>query len=284
VSPAIASPAAREAFTELRARERVRAVLDAGSFREILGPFEEVESPHLATQGIVPQSDDGAVIGRGTIDGAPAVVVALDGAFQGGGVGEVSGAKLAGSLERAAADRRRGVDTRVVLLLESGGIRIQEANLGLLAVAEIHAAIVELRSTGPVVGVVAGPVGCFGGMGIAAALTSHLIMTRGGRLGLNGPEVVEAEAGIAELDSTDRPLVWSMIGGVQRTAQGLAETLVIDDAAAIAEAVREVWRLPGPLAARLGRPGSALRRLSELDLPVRPTPESVRAWMGEGDR
>jgi malonate decarboxylase beta subunit len=109
-----------------------------------------------------------------------------------------------------------------VLLLESGGIRLQEANLGLLAVAEIHAAIVALRSHVPVVGVVAGMVGCFGGMAIAAGLCSYVVMTREGRLGLNGPQVIEQEAGVAELDSDDRRLVWETIGGEQRVATGMA--------------------------------------------------------------
>jgi malonate decarboxylase beta subunit len=275
-------------FTELSARGRVRAMLDPGTFRELLGPAERVESPHLAVQSVVPQSDDGAVIGRGTLDGVSAAVAALDGAFQGGGVGEVSGAKLAASLEQAIADRRRGRPTRVVLLLESGGIRLQEANLGMLAIAEIHAALVELRTLGPVVGVVAGPIGCFGGMAIAAGLTSHLIVTRGGRLGLNGPEVIETEAGVAELDATDRPLVWAMIGGAQRFAAGQAETLVDDDVEQVATAVRAVWAASAGAESR--RPprservdeGQAL--LALLDPASRPSPAQLVALANKAAR
>ena len=152
-TPAVTIP---DAFTELSARERARAVLDEGSFRELIGPFDRLESPHLAPQGIVPQSDDGAVVARGTIAGERAVVVSIDGKFQGGGEGEVNGAKLAGSLELAARDWEQGRPIRPVLLLETGGIRLQEANLGLLAIADIHAAIVRLRQHTPVVGVIAG--------------------------------------------------------------------------------------------------------------------------------
>jgi len=43
-----------------------------------------------------------------------------------------------------------------------------------------------------VIGVIAGHVGCFGGMGIAAALCSFLVGTEIGRLGLNGPQVYRA--------------------------------------------------------------------------------------------
>ncbi|MGI5141732.1 MULTISPECIES: biotin-independent malonate decarboxylase subunit beta [unclassified Streptomyces] len=265
-----------DAFTELSARDRAGALLDEGSFRELLGPFDRLESPHLAPQGIVPQSDDGAVVARGTIDGRRAVVVALDGRFQGGGIGEVNGAKLAGSLELAAQDWENGTPVRPVLLLETGGIRLQEANLGLLAIADIHAAIVRLRQYTPVVGVVAGMVGCFGGMGIAAGLCSDLVMTRQGRLGLNGPEVIEQEAGVEELDSRDRALIWSVIGGEQRTAVRLADRLVDDDTTAVRDAVRAVFGAGRAAAPRSDRVDEALALLGSLDPAVRLTPQDLR--------
>ena len=240
-------PAAREAVTELTARERATAILDPGSARELLDPFALLHSPHLAVQGITPQSDDGAVVVRGTLDGAPAVVLALDGDFQGGGIGEVCGAKLAGALELALADAEAGTPTRPVLLLETGGIRLQEANLGLLAIAEIHAAISALRRHVPVVAVVTGRIGCFGGMGIAAGLCSDVIMTTEGRLSLNGPEVIEQEAGVAELDASDRAGIWRYAGGRARVGAGLADVLVADDAGAVRDAVRAVFdRGPRP--------------------------------------
>ncbi|MFJ2443217.1 biotin-independent malonate decarboxylase subunit beta [Streptomyces sp. NPDC087658] len=265
-----------DAFTELSARERAHAVLDRGTFRELLGPFDRLESPHLAPQGIVPQSDDGAVVARGTISGERAVVVAVDGRFQGGGIGEVNGAKLAAGLELAAQDWENGAPIRPVLLLETGGIRLQEANLGLLAIADLHAAIVRLRQYTPVVGVVAGMVGCFGGMGIAAGLCTDLVMIRQGRLGLNGPEVIEQEAGVEELDSRDRAMVWSVIGGEQRTAARLADLLVDDDTAAVRDAVRlafEPGRAGPPRSARVDE---ALALLDSLDPADRLTPQDLR--------
>ncbi|MGW1775572.1 biotin-independent malonate decarboxylase subunit beta [Streptomyces sp. NPDC002104] len=265
-----------DAFTELPARDRARAVLDEGTFRELIGPFDRLESPHLAPQGIVPQEDDGAVVARGTIDGERAVVVALDGRFQGGGIGEVCGAKLAGSLELAARDWENGIPMRAVILLETGGIRLQEANLGLLAIADIHAAIVRLRQYTPVVGVVAGMVGCYGGMGIAAGLCSHLVMTRQGRLALNGPEVVEQEAGVAELDSKDRAGIWAMAGGAQRTAVRLADTLVDDDIAALRTAVRAVFTAGPAPTPRSARAEAALALLAAVDTAGRPTPQDLR--------
>jgi malonate decarboxylase beta subunit len=255
-------------FTELSTRERAAALLDPGTFRELIDPFERLESPHLEPQGVVPASDDGVVVARGDLGGEEAVVLAVEGLFQGGGIGEVSGAKIAGALELALRDAERDRAVRPVLLLETGGIRLQEANLGLLAVAEIHAAIVALRSHVPVVGVVAGVVGCFGGMAIAAGLCSYVVMTREGRLGLNGPQVIEQEAGVAELDSEDRRLVWEAIGGEQRVATGMADALVEDDVGAIAEAIRAAFDAGPPLehrSAQVERHEARLAGIESLD-------------------
>jgi hypothetical protein len=47
---------------------------------------------------------------------------------------------------------------------------VAEANLGLATVAEVCAALLELRALEPVIGVIAGALGCFAGMSIAAGL------------------------------------------------------------------------------------------------------------------
>ncbi len=59
----------QHSFVELGARQRARALLDDGSFRELIDPFERLVSPWLAKQGVVPQADDGVVIAKGTIEG-----------------------------------------------------------------------------------------------------------------------------------------------------------------------------------------------------------------------
>jgi malonate decarboxylase beta subunit len=272
----------RHSFIEMRARERVRAILDPGSFRELLGPFDRIKSPWLPLQGIVAQADDGVVLARGTLDGEPALAAAIESAYQGGSVGEVSGAKIAGALELACRDCEQGRPVLPVLLLETGGVRLQEANLGLAAIAEIHAAIVALRRHVPVVGVVAGAVGCFGGMSLAAALCSRLIVTRQARLGMNGPEVIEQEAGIAELDATDRALIWGLIGGGQRHAVGLADDLLEDDAEAIAAAVRGAFARGTPALPRSAQVERYLERLATIDARQPLDGKALRALWNEG--
>jgi malonate decarboxylase beta subunit len=273
----------RRSFIELDARGRVRALLDDGRFRELIDPFERLVSPWLARQGVVTQSDDGVVVAKGAIDGQPAVVLAIEGAFQGGSLGEVGGAKIAGALELAAADNRKGTPTRAVILFETGGVRLQEANLGLAAIAEIHSAIVDLRRYQPVVGVIAGTVGCFGGMSIAAGLCSYLVVTREARLGLNGPQVIEQEAGIGEYDSRDRPFIWGFTGGEQRKQTGLANAYVDDDARALRDVVAEFFKRGRPHTERSDDYGHYLERLSTYDPGTQPTPATVRQVLQQGD-
>ncbi|EJX9735943.1 biotin-independent malonate decarboxylase subunit beta [Salmonella enterica] len=264
-------------FIELKARQRTQALLDEGSYRELLDPFEGVMSPWLGAQGIVPQADDGMVVAKGTINGKPAVVVAIEGAFQGGSMGEVSGAKMAAALELAVEDNRNGIPTQAVLCLETGGVRLQEANLGLAAIADIHAAIVDLRRYTPVIGIVAGTVGCFGGMSIAAALCSYLIVTREARLGLNGPQVIEQEAGIEEYDSRDRPFIWSMTGGEVRYQSGLVEALVGDGVNAVKAAMNEALAKGVPAKHRTDNYDGYLDRLTNFDTRKQADAEQIKA-------
>jgi len=219
----------KTSFTELKGRERAIALLDSGSFIELLGPFDQLESPHLPPQGIVPESDDGMIIAKGTFKGQPAVVLSIEGAFQGGGIGEVCGTKIAASLEHVLADNINGKKTIPIIVFDTGGVRLQEANYGLLIISEIQSAIVALRSHVPVIGLIPGNVGSFGGMSLTAALCSHLIMTDIARFGMNGPEVIEQEAGVMEFNSKDRRLIWDTIGGATRYRTGLVDTLVDDD-------------------------------------------------------
>jgi malonate decarboxylase beta subunit len=246
----------RQSFIELDARERATALFDAGTSRELLGPFDRVESPWLAMQGVTPQEDDGCVVMKGKIAGHAAVVVALEGAFQGGSMGEVSGEKMTAALDLAYADSKKGTPTSAVILLETGGVRLQEANLGLAAIAELMGSVLLLRKYAPVICLSAGTVGCFGGMSLVAGLASYVVMTREARLGLNGPEVIEQENGIDEFDSSDHALVWAIDGGEQRYATGLIDALVEDDTPQVVEAIRRF----------VGKGVPAVHRSSEVDL------------------
>ena len=162
----------------------------------------------------------------------------------GGAVGEVHGAKLTGLFERAIDER----PVAVLLLLESGGVRLHEANAGLIAVSETMRALLDARAAGiPVVGLIGSSVGCFGGMGLIAACCDTLVMSEEGRLGMSGPEVIETKHGVEEFDSRDRALVWRTNGGKHRYLLGDAQVLVDDDVAAFRQAAIDVLGRRRPL-------------------------------------
>jgi malonate decarboxylase beta subunit len=220
-------------FSECSARERLAHLVDPGSFHEWLGPAERLTSPHLAQLGVPSSFDDGVAIGRAMLEGHPVFVAAQEGEFMGGGVGEVHGAKLVGLFKRALRDRPEAV----LLLAESGGVRLHEANAGLIAVSEVMRALLDVRAAGiPVVVLIGGANGCFGGMGIVARCADRIVMSDLGRLAMSGPEVIEASHGVEEFDSRDRALVWRTTGGKHRWLTGDCDVLVDDDVRQFREA------------------------------------------------
>jgi len=265
-------------------RARARALLDPGTFRELLGPFDHVESPWLPLQGVVPQSDDGVIIARGQLAGRPALIMAIEGAFQGGGMGEVSASKIAAALALARRDCESGEPILPVLLLETGGVRLQEANLGEAVVAEIHAEILALRRLVPVIGVITGMVGCFGGMSITAGLCSYLVAFPQARLELNGPDVIEQEASIDELDASDKHAIWGLMGAEQRFATGFVDALVEDDAGLLKQAILDLAGRGVPTRHRSERVEEYSRRLSEIDPAAPPDGPALRRLWPKGDR
>ena len=272
----------RDSFIERGARSRAQALLDPGTFRELAGPFARLYSPWLAMQNLVTQADDGVVVAKGKLDGNPTVVLAIEGAFQGGSMGEIGAAKIAGAMELALRDNERGVPTQAVIVFETGGVRLQEANLGLAGIAEIQSAIVALRRHRPVIGISAGTVGCYGGMSIAAGLCSYFVMTREARLGLNGPQVIEQEAGVAEFDARQRALIWSLTGGAQRTATHLADACVDDDTAAVRASVIDCCARGVPPVHRSDRTADFLACLERVDTATQATAQDVRELYAKG--
>ena len=223
----------KHSFLEANARQRIVGLLDARSFRELLPPAERATSPHLPLLDTPVAFDDGAIVGIGTLDGHVVFAAAQEGGFMGGAVGEVHGAKLTGLFERALVER----PAAVLLLLESGGVRLHEANAGLIAVSETMRALLDARAAGiPVIGLIGSSVGCFGGMGLIAACCDTIVMSEEGRLGMSGPEVIETKHGVEEFDSRDRALVWRTTGGKHRYLLGDAQAIVDDDIAAFRRA------------------------------------------------
>jgi biotin-independent malonate decarboxylase beta subunit len=208
---------AQAGWFQATARQRVAGLLDPNSFTEFLGPAERVQSPHLHLFDVPSAFDDGVVIGRGKLDGKDVFVAAQEGQFMGGTFAEVSGAKMVG-LVRAARDHKELPQT-VLLLLDSGGVRLQEANAGELVVAELMRAIVQGRSAGvAVIALVGGKAGAFGGAGLTAATCSRVAVSEEGRIAVTGPEVIGRQEPPANRRS--RCFCRGFHGGIPRRGHG----------------------------------------------------------------
>jgi malonate decarboxylase beta subunit len=223
-------------YQEATARERLQQLFDADSFEEFLPPSQRIVSPHLGQLNAPVAFDDGVAVGRAKLGGVAVYAAAQEGGFMGGAVGEVHGAKLVGLLRRAVNDKAAAV----VLLVESGGVRLHEANAGLIAVSEVMRALLDARAAGiPVIALVGGSNGAFGGMGIVTRCANVVVMSEEGRLAMSGPEVIETANGVEEFDSRDRALVWRSTGGKHRYLMGDCQRIVADDIAAFRDAARD---------------------------------------------
>lgn len=236
--------APRISYYEATARQRVTGLLDPGTFREILPPTERRTSPHLGLFDAPVAFDDGAVVGEGMIDGKAVYIFAQEGKFRGGSLGEVHAAKITGLLLRAVARKPQAV----IGLLDSGGVRLEEANAGEIGATEIMRAILDTRNAGvPVIGLVGGSCGCFGGAGILTSCCDSLVASEEGRLSVSGPEVIETVMGVEAFDSRDRALVWRTTGGFNRFLFGKISLLVDDHIPAFREAVGSLISPSAPL-------------------------------------
>lgn len=255
-------------FLESNARARAIGLVDQGTFTELAGPRRRLSSPHLPLLGEAVEFDDGIVTGVGLLGRKPLFIASQEGRFIGGSVGEVHGAKLVNivrlaheSYDRMTAENPALPEERrpaVVISFETGGVRLHEANAGLLAHAEIMDQFQACQGKVPIIGLIGSRLGCFGGMGFVAAATDAIIMSPFGRLGLTGPEVIEEEMGKDEFDASDRALVYRVTGGKHKYIMGDCNLLVADTVAAFRESVKEVLAISY---AEIG----ALRRIGSLD-------------------
>ncbi len=231
----------QKSFYEKTARNRIASIVDQHSFQEMLKPGSIPVSPNLASLDIVGSFDDGVIIGQATVQNEPIYIIAQEGKFMGGAVGEIHGAKIVGTLLKAIEEKPKAV----VFFVDSGGVRLHEANAGLITISEIMRAMLKVRDAGiPVITVIGGTNGAFGGMGICACLSTHIIMTEEGRLALSGPEVIETIKGVEEFDSKDRALVWRVTGGKTRYLLDHVEFLVEDNIDDIKQGIMEALAQP----------------------------------------
>jgi len=279
----------KRSFLESKARTRAIGLVDPDTFTELAGPRDRFSSPHLPLLGEAVEFDDGIVTGVGLIGKKPVFVASQEGSFVGGAVGEVHGAKLVNivRMARKAYDKMLKANPdlpeekrpAVVISFETGGVRLHEANAGLLAHAELMDQFQDCKGKVPIVGLIGSRVGCFGGMGFAAAATDVIIMSQFGRLGLTGPEVIEEEMGKDEFDASDRALVYRTTGGRHKYIMGDCNVLVADSIAAFRSALQDILVKPYAEIAAMSCIGSLEKiqyQLKLVDLCVETAPTDAK--------
>ncbi|MEZ6013734.1 MAG: acetyl-CoA carboxylase, carboxyltransferase subunit beta [Planctomycetota bacterium] len=179
----------------LPGRERVRLVLDEGSFEELFAELTGLD--RLAFTDSIPYSEklkrtadklgqnEALICGRGRIDGRPIVLAVLDFKFLGGSMGEVVGEKIA-----LAADVAREERLPLILFTASGGARMHEGMLSLMQMAKTCSALSRLNSAGGFsICVLSHPT--TGGVTASFAMVCDLTLAEPGALiGFAGPRVI----------------------------------------------------------------------------------------------
>jgi malonate decarboxylase beta subunit len=250
---------------------RLAALADSGSLETFPAAGA---SPHAARWGIAPAVDDGVVCARLEVDAARVLAVAQDSRFLGGSIGAIHGAALQRLFQCALAERPEVV----LLLIDSGGVRLHEANAAELALARALRVLFDVRQAGiPTLAVVTGAA--FGGASVLAAACERLLFLRDARFGLSGPRVIETARGKAEIDASDTHAVAALFGATARVASGIG-ALVGDDIASVRAAIRvaarhcvrldraalETW--DARLAVRLAAAGMAPAAAAQARLPI----------------
>lgn len=220
-------------YLESSARGRIYSMVDEGSFSEFL-PATDSDSPNLPALNIQIEADDGVVIGTASIAGHQLGIISQQKDFIGGSVGEAHGAKIIGMIHYAIKHK---LDS-LVFLIDSGGVRLQEANVGEIEISEIVRAVLEAKSAGiKTIGVICGNNGAYGGMAIISGCLDYLIVNQVARIGVSGADVIQAVKGAEAFNSSDRPLVWRVYGGRTRFMQQAVHDYTSNLTADIREAI-----------------------------------------------
>ena len=166
-----------------QARQRINALLDENSFVEIGALVTARSTDFNLKQEETPS--DGVVTGYGVIDGNLVYVYSQDASVLGGSIGEMHARKIVRLYDLAIK-----TGSPVIGLIDSTGIRLQEATDALNAFGEIYLKKVEASGVVPQITVVFGS--CGGGLSLIPSLTDFTFMEADkARLFVNSPNALE---------------------------------------------------------------------------------------------
>jgi propionyl-CoA carboxylase beta chain len=175
--------AAQHKKGRLTARERLRVLLDVGSFEE----YDMYVEHNCVDFGMQDQvfPGDGVVTGSGTINGRLVYAFAQDFTVFGGSLSERHAQKICKVMDMAMK-----VGAPLIGLNDSGGARIQEGVASLAGYAEVFQRNVLASGVIPQISLIMGP--CAGGAVYSPAMTDFIFMVKDSSyMFVTGPDVVK---------------------------------------------------------------------------------------------
>ena len=210
--------------TTSQASQRIASLLDENSFVEIGARITARATDFNLKQTETPS--DGVVTGYGVIDGSLVYVYSQDASVLNGSVGEMHAKKIANLYDLALK-----TGAPVIGLIESAGLRLQEATDALNAFGEIYKKQVMASGVIPQITAIFGS--CGGGLALIPTLTDFTFMEeKNAKLFVNAPNA---------LDGNTTEKCNSASAAFQSEEAGIVD--VVADEATILSKIRELVSL-----------------------------------------
>ena len=208
-------------MTKTSAINRIHDLLDDNSFVEV-GAYITARSTDYNMQSQETPAD-GVVTGYGTINGALVYVYSQDASVLNGTIGEMHAKKITNLYDLAMK-----TGAPVIGLIESAGLRLQEATDALAAFGEIY--LKQTMASGVIPQITAVFGTCGGGLGLFPTMTDFTFMEeKNAKLFVNAPNALDGNV-ITKCDSSSAKF--------QAEESGIVD--VVADEATILEKVREL--------------------------------------------
>ena len=250
--------------TTSQASNRINALLDENSFVEI-GALVTAR----ATDFNLKQTDtpsDGVITGYGVIDGNLVYVYSQDASVLNGTIGEMHAKKIANLYDLALK-----MGAPIIGLIDSAGLRLQEATDALNGFGEIYAKQVQASGVIPQITAIFG--NCGGGLAIVPTLTDFTFMEeKSAKLFVNSPNAIEGnntdkcdtsaaafqskEAGIVDVVASEADIFAEIRSLVSVLPANYAEE-------AVSECADDLNRVSADLANCVGDTSIALSQISD---------------------
>ena len=212
--------------TTSQASQRINALLDENSFVEIGGLVTARATDFNLKQTETPS--DGVVTGYGVIDGNLVYVYSQDASVLNGSVGEMHAKKIVNLYDLAMK-----MGAPVIGLIDSAGLRLQEATDALNGFGEIYRSQVMASGVIPQITAVFG--NCGGGLALIPAMTDFAFMEeKKAKLFVNSPNALEGNE-ISRCDTS--------AAAFQSEETGMVD-MVADEASILAQIRQLVSILP----------------------------------------